>query len=204
MLDVHNLLRGLLQYYICPSNGTVLRRHKARYPQEQAPLFYNHNSNVNAQGRQTSALQQQLEFQAKFFHSTPQVGRVLLASTTTKGYGHHGSCNSVVEGWGDEIAHYYVLEDMLKLDPGQLVWLYEHVTGTATSSDNGAWSGGSGGSKDTIQAFVAGVAGEWFENNGETFAETVAFVVGERGGDFEEVREWVEEGSEGVVRGAFV
>ena len=103
----------------------------------------------------------------------------------------------MVEGWGDEIAHYYVVEDMLKLDPGQIIWLFEHVTGTG--------GGGlvSGSAKDTVQSFVAGIGGEWFENNGETFGETVAFVVGERGGEMEELRESVEDGVEGIVRGAF-
>lgn len=109
----------------------------------------------------------------------------------------------MIEGWGDEIAHYYVLEDMLKLDPGQIVWLYEHVTGSGSGS--GVESElVNGSAKDTVQAFVNGVGGEWFENNGETFGETVAFVVGERGGEMEEVRASVEEGVEGVVRGAFV
>ena len=187
VLDIHTLLRGLLQYHICPSNGTVLRRHKARYPLEQTPLVY------NAQVKYNSSLQQQLEFQAKFFHSTPQVSKLLVSSREYS----RGGCNGMVEGWGDEIAHYYVVEDMLKLDPGQIIWLFEHVTGTG--------GGGlvSGSAKDTVQSFVAGIGGEWFENNGETFGETVAFVVGERGGEMEELRESVEDGVEGIVRGAF-
>ena len=195
MLDVHNILRRLLSNYICPSNATVLRRHKARYPHEQAPLIYS----AQYGKRNSSVLQTQLEVQAKYFHSSPQIGRTL------SGYGTGGGqrCNGIVEGWGDEIAHYYVVEDMLKLDPGQVVWLWEHVTGSGNSMRVDGFEG-EGGTKDAVQAFVAGVGGEWFENNGETFAETVAFVVGERGGDMAELRESVEDGVEGVVRRAFV
>ena len=87
------------------------------------------------------------------------------------------------EGWGDEIPHYYVVEDMLKLDPGQIVWLRENAP-----------------LKGMVEGFVRGL-GEWFENNGETFGETVEWVVGERGEDVEELREGIVEGVEGVVRG---
>lgn len=191
MLDVQYLLRGLLEYHICPSNGTVLRRHRSRYPHDQAPLIHNGYS------KNPSSLQQQLDFQAKYFHSTPQVSRLLGCSS--RDYNRRNGGGGVIEGWGDEIAHYYVLEDMLKLDPGQIVWLYEHVAGSGSEAElvNGS-------AKDTVQAFVNGVGGEWFENNGETFGETVAFVVGERGGEMEDVRAGVEEGVEGIVRGAFL
>lgn len=189
MLDVQYLLRGLLEYYICPSNGTVLRRHKARYPHEQAPLVHSVSAKYN------STLQQQLDFQAKHFHSTPQVSKLLVSSRDNNHYGGSG----VIEGWGDEITHYYVLEDMLKLDPGQIMWLYGHVSGDRILDGEMV----NGSAKDTIQAFVNGVGGEWFENNGETFGETVAFVVGERGGEMDEMRASVEDGVEGVVKGAF-
>ena len=158
MLDVHMMLRGLLRYHICPSNGTVLRRHKARYPYEQAPLM--------REGNAKYASPVMLDFQSKYFHSTPQVERLLVSS--------RGSGGGVVEGWGDEISHYYVVEDMLKLDPGQVLWLYELVAGS------GEVEYGRGSAKEAVQAFVNGVGGEWFENNGETFEETVAFVIGAR------------------------
>ncbi|KAL8790855.1 MAG: hypothetical protein Q9195_006180 [Heterodermia aff. obscurata] len=192
ILDVQSLLRGLLQHHICPSNGTVLRRHRARYPHEQQapPLIHNGYLKNNS-----SSLQQQLDFQAKYFHSTPQVSKLLAA--TRDGHRDGGAGAAVIDGWGDEIAHYYVLEDMLKLDPGQIMWLYEHV-GTGSSAGPGNAS-----AKERVQAYVNGVGGEWFENNGETFGETVAFVVRERGGEMEDLRADVEDGVEGVVRGAF-
>ena len=196
MLDVQYLLRGLLEHHICPSNGTVLRRHRARYPHEQqAPPVH------NGYPRDNSNLQQQLDFQAKYFHSTPQVSKLLVATPDSHRGGTGGAGGAgVIDGWGDEIAHYYVLEDMLKLDPGQIMWLYEHVTTGSPASDVGL---GNASAKDRVQDYVNAVGGSWFTNNGETFGETVAFVFGERGGEMEDLRLDVEDGLEGVARGAF-
>ena len=107
----------------------------------------------------------------------------------------HGT---TLEGWGDEITHYYVLEDMLKLDPSQLLYLYTSIV--STGGGPGFDAGQS--SKGLVEAFVGGLSegGGWFENNGETLAETVGFVVGERGGDVWDIRGMIDEGIEGVVR----
>ena len=195
MLDVQYLLRGLLEHHICPSNGTVLRRHRARYPHEQqAPVVHNGYPKSN------SSLQQQLDFQAKYFHSTPQVSKLLVATRDSHRYGSSGGgSGGVIDGWGDEIAHYYVLEDMLKLDPGQIMWLYEHVATGSSALDGGQ---GNASAKDRVQAYINGVGGDWFENNGETYGETVEFLIVERGGEIEDLRADVEDGAEGVVKGA--
>lgn len=107
-----------------------------------------------------------------------------------------------VEGWGDEISQYYVVEDMSKCDPGQLLWLFETVLGTGDESFEGGWGGcnaGFMGSKGMVEQFVMGL-GEWFENNGETLVETVGAVVGDRGGDVGALREGVEGGWEGIAK----
>lgn len=85
------------------------------------------------------------------------------------------------EGWGDDVGHYYVVEDMMKLDPGQILWLKERCP-----------------MKSQVEAYMLGL-GEWFANNGETFSETMGFVVAQRGGEFEGVKGMVEEGEAGVV-----
>ena len=72
---------------------------------------------------------------------------------------------------------------MLKLDPGQILWLRDHAP-----------------LKGQVESFVRGL-GEWFENNGETMGETVEWVVKERGGDIEELREGIEECALGVIGG---
>ncbi len=71
---------------------------------------------------------------------------------------------------------------MLKLDPAQILWLRQNTF-----------------SKGQVEAFVKGL-GDWFENNGETFGQTLEFVVGERGG-LVELREGILEGELGVIRG---
>ena len=86
------------------------------------------------------------------------------------------------EGWGDEIPHYYVVEDMLKLDPAQILWLREHAS-----------------CKAQVEAYVKGL-GEWFENNGETFGQTLEFVLDERGEEVGEMMEAIGERRLGIVR----
>lgn len=110
---------------------------------------------------------------------------------------NHNQYGATVEGWGDEIAQYYVVEDMLKLDPGQLMHLFESLTGQAGSNAESTAFYGFGSRKATVEHFVAAL-GDWFENNGETFVETICFVVGERGGDGRELGELVEGGLEGI------
>lgn len=127
-------------------------------------------------------------------------------------------------GWGDEITHYYVVEDMLKLPPDQILWLYEHVSGapgtSATKANSHAWltmcnaiewldekvrkGHFAGPDEEVVTGFVDGVTEDWFENNGETVGETVDFVVEERGGEKGAVRAQVVEGELGVVTGAYL
>jgi len=121
-------------------------------------------------------------------------------------YGGGKGGGVAVEGWGDEISQYYVVEDMLKCHPGQLMLLLRAVTGGDEVGFGGDGCGrvgfvcvGVGGGRAAVEQFVAGL-GEWFENNGETMGETVGFVVGERGGDVGALREGVEEGWEGIAR----
>ena len=70
---------------------------------------------------------------------------------------------------------------MLKLDPGQILWLKENAP-----------------LKGMVEAFVRGLGG-WFENNGETFGQTLEWVMKERGEDMEELREAIKVGELGIV-----
>ena len=108
--------------------------------------------------------------------------------------------NVLLEGWGDEIAHYYVVEDMLKLSPAKLMHLFEVVTGQASlGAEFAADTQTVSGSKRMVESYVAGL-GEWLENNGETMMETMGFVIAERGEDGTELKERVDEGWAGVIR----
>ena len=181
MLDLHAIFRAVLHSHICPSNGTVLRRHKQRFPDDPFPLL----STTKA----TKFNDPLADFHQAFFHSTPHVSRL-------RNHNHYGA---TVEGWGDEIAQYYVVEDMLKLDPGQLMHLFESLTGQAGSDAELMTYYGFGSRKATVEQFVAAL-GDWFENNGETLVETICCVEGERGGDGRELGELVEGGLEGICR----
>lgn len=125
-------------------------------------------------------------------------------------------------GWGDEITHYYVVEDMLKLPPDQIIWLYEHLSGapgtSANKEDSNAWltmrnalewlgkkvheGHFAGPDEEVVSGVVEVMTEHWFDNNGETVGETVDFVVEERGGENRALREQVAGGELGVVAGA--
>ncbi|TKA61227.1 hypothetical protein B0A55_11203, partial [Friedmanniomyces simplex] len=89
-------------------------------------------------------------------------------------------------GWGDDINHYYVVEDMLKLDPQQLLFLRDRCP-----------------LKMQVEGFirtrVEGGEGGWFVNNGETFSETLWAVVRQRGGEVEGFKAAVGDGEMGVA-----
>jgi len=189
ILDLHELFRQVLHRYICPSNGTVLRRHKQRFPDDPFPLVTTTTSKKYEQ--------QSTAFNQAFFHNTPHVSRLSTSRNQRQNY-------AAVEGWGDEISQYYVVEDMLKVNPGQLMQLFVSVTGDLELLDSGNgnhWGNVvvPGSAKGVVEHFVAGL-GDWFENNGETLCETVGVVVGDRGGDVGALREGIEEGWEGIAR----
>ncbi|KAK4911452.1 hypothetical protein LTR28_014025, partial [Elasticomyces elasticus] len=52
--------------------------------------------------------------------------------------------------------------------------------------------------KGQVEAYVRGL-GEWFENNGETFVQTLQFVMQQRGGDVEELKAAVKNCELGVA-----
>ncbi len=127
----------------------------------------------------------------------------MLARSRQDGYGF--------DGWGDEIAHYYVVEDMLKLDPGQLMWLFNELAGNTETNEactasptSAAYpvNGGFAGGKTIVERFIANLGMEWFENNGETFVETASLVIGDRGEEVTVLRERVEDKVEGIVKEA--
>ncbi|KAI4105957.1 MAG: hypothetical protein LQ339_003275 [Xanthoria mediterranea] len=164
LLDFQSMMRAVLELFVCPSDGAVIHRHKERYG-EMPLVNLSHPPGLKAH---------------RYDHSS--------STYTHPAYHHH----EIWEGWGGDVEWYYVVEDMLKLHPGQLMELYDFVvngkgklgmmdgmmTTTTTTTSH----------KAAVKAFVARL-GEWFDNNGETLGETVTFVISERGEGGEEEEE---------------
>ncbi|KAF2790061.1 hypothetical protein K505DRAFT_327815 [Melanomma pulvis-pyrius CBS 109.77] len=181
--DIHNVVREVLQSSVCPSNGTIARKFKKRHPDREHHLLFNihlnyppppsappaHNPFIS-QFHTTSSL-------SSHFHSTLTFNS-RHASTKFSLHAHH---DVGAEGWGDELPHYYVIEDMLKLDPEQIMWLKENAP-----------------LKGMVEGYVRGL-GDWFENNGETWAQTLEWVLDERGEDIGEFLGAVADGEVGVA-----
>jgi len=89
----------------------------------------------------------------------------------------------MMEGWGDEIEQYHVLNDVLKLTPVHVMQLYE----TALT-------------KQDVQRFIEEKVGaQWFWNNGESMLHTWILVMHGRGIHVQEMREKVLYGMAGVA-----
>lgn len=200
MLDVHEILRSLVAFYICPSNGTVLRRFHERYPNDPKPDLITMRLKDGTLIRRSEGC-----------YFGYQEGGV---------WGTRRFCvnRDSLQGWGTADQHYYIVEDMLKLEPGDIVWLYDYITlptprpitGTSPRAiddnfhvcENTHPEPEDEATKCQIDATVTR---EWFQNNGQTFVETMELVVGERGerGDMAWLKHAVAEGEEGIVRGSF-
>lgn len=158
MLDVHLIFRDVVANNVCPSNGKLRAKYHKRF-QEVSP--HHVNIHLNYPTRLPGAL-----YSNSKYHASLQPSHLF---------------DTALDGWGDDVGHYYVVEDMMKLDPEQILYLREQCP-----------------SKGMVEAYVAG-EGEWFSNNGEVFSETMGFVIRQRGGDMEELKDAVRQGDMGVT-----
>ncbi|KAL4782504.1 Brix domain-containing protein [Aspergillus varians] len=183
--DVRLVISDIVQNHICPSNGTIQRKFQKRYPENNHQLtfnihlnypmhntltpygFYDPNSNPNPTDQ--------------YFHTTHPTTISNSPAKYRSRFRNDIFHEPGSEGWGDEIPHYYVVQDMMKLDPGQVLWLREHCL-----------------LKEQVEAFVLSL-GDWFRDNGETFGDTLEWVIKERGDDMEEFRTVISERELGVA-----
>ncbi|KAF2143005.1 uncharacterized protein K452DRAFT_286635 [Aplosporella prunicola CBS 121167] len=191
MADVHAVLREVVHSKICPSNGTIAHNFKKRFPDKDAQqLVFNFNIHLNyplpaAPAHFTSPFHSSPNALNSHYHqhmspgladTTNYSNRLYWSKYTATAF-HEPGC----EGWGDDVPHYYVVEDMMKLDPAQILFLKENAP-----------------LKGQVQSYTRGL-GDWFENNGETWSQTLGWVLGERGEDVEEVLGGIAEGTLGVA-----
>ena len=201
--DLQGILRAAIASKICPSDANVRRYYRARFPND-----YVHLSQTLELHTVGIARQRQRYSQHHFSLPPLRNGKVLSLG-----------------GWGDDFTHYYVVTDMLKLNPSELLFLYHSAHDSANSSlssysaatasygtnkrlaagldlydgtslpPDDGVCGGAG-----VDKFVAEL-GEWFENNGETLSETIECVVEARGGDYATILDEVHEGLQGICIG---
>lgn len=179
--DVHSVVREVVNSNICPSNSTIARKFKKRHPDNDHHLLFNIHLNYppppNVPPAYNPFTTQYSNTLSSHFNSTPTYNSRHAASK----YSLHPNHEVGAEGWGDDIPHYYVVEDMLKLDPEQIMWLKENAP-----------------LKGIVEGYVRGL-GNWFENNGETWVQTLEWVLDERGEDANEFMIAVADGEVGVA-----
>ncbi|EME81848.1 uncharacterized protein MYCFIDRAFT_211476 [Pseudocercospora fijiensis CIRAD86] len=165
ILDIHQVLRDIVANNVCPSNGKVRQKFQKRYSESKGPLLFNIHLNYPPACAPDS-----------YYHNSPSAPSRYQSRLAPSRWHEPGA-----EGWGDDINHYYVVEDMMKLDPEQLLYLRDNCP-----------------LKSQVEMHVRGL-GDWFVNNGETFSETLGFVIRQRGGDVEELKAAVEDCDVGIA-----
>jgi hypothetical protein len=180
--DVNAIIREVVLNSICPSNGTIARKFKEIYPDNDHSLLFNIHLNYPP----PIPAQTYSPFAAQYHITTNTLSSLFNTPTYTSRYA--SSKFSLLpnheigaEGWGDDIPHYYVIEDMLKLDPEQIMWLKENAP-----------------LKGMVEGYVRSL-GDWFENNGETWGQTLEWVLSERGEDVGDFMGAITDGELGIA-----
>ena len=177
--DVRLVIDDVVQNHICPSNGTIQRKFRKRFPESNHQLTF--NIHLNYPSASSGVFEKPTNHFEQYFHTAHPTNFVDNAAKYRSKFRNDLFHDPGYEGWGDEIPHYYVVQDMMKLDPGQVLWLREYAP-----------------LKEQVEAFVLSL-GEWFQNNGETFGETLEWVMKERGDDIEELRSAISDREVGIV-----
>ncbi|KAF2095129.1 hypothetical protein NA57DRAFT_44805 [Rhizodiscina lignyota] len=167
MADVRQVMRDVVGDNMCPSNGTIARKWRKRFPEDTTPHPLMFNIHLNYPPPATAM---NPAFQPSGYHNPYNNHRPSRSTYSWSKYQSTPAHDPGAEGWGDAIQHYYVVEDMLKLSPSQILFLKENVK---YKRDVESW----------IRWFAAAGCGDWgwFDNNGETWGETLRLVLAERG-----------------------
>lgn len=179
--DVHAVIREVVHNNVCPSNSIITRKFKKRHPHNEHGLLF--NIHLNYPPPTATPYNPFASPLSSHFNNTPTYTSRYASSK----YALHPSNEIGAEGWGDDIPHYYVIEDMLKLDPEQILWLKENAP-----------------MKRMVEGYVRTLGenydgSNWFNNNGETWVQTLEFVLNERGEDVGEFMGAIAEGELGVA-----
>ncbi|KAL4748882.1 hypothetical protein BDW72DRAFT_205298 [Aspergillus terricola var. indicus] len=183
--DLRTVIGDVVQNHICPSNGTIQRKFRKRYPESNHQLTFNIHLNYPIPNTQTPYgfhnPKPNPTDHDQYFHLTHYTSFSDSSAKYRSRFRNDIFHEPGSEGWGDEIPHYYVVQDMMKLDPGQILWLRKNCP-----------------LKEQVETFVLSL-GDWFRDNGETFGDTLAWVIKERGEDLEEFRVAIAERELGIA-----
>ena len=161
--DFRNIMRSVL-------DATILGHDDRQWELEPAfPGQYHQRTRVSALAS------------SAHLNSTTAFKNAFHTSSDCRGFIHQDQTD--MHGWVDEITKFYILEDLMKLDPEQALWFREIVYLSMQVPD-----------------YIAPVGEEWFMNNGETFAETLEKVLSDRGENPEEIRSLIASGELGIAR----
>ncbi|KAJ4367072.1 hypothetical protein N0V83_007602 [Neocucurbitaria cava] len=180
--DVHAVIREVVHSNICPSNGTIARKFRKRHPENEHGLLFNIHLNYPPPAPPAYNPFAANSLSSHFNNTSTYTSRYASSK-----YSLHPSHEVGAEGWGDDIPHYYVIEDMLKMDPEQILWLKENAP-----------------LKGMVETYVRSLGenydgSNWFTNNGETLVQTLEFVLDERGEQVGEFMGAIAEGELGVA-----
>ncbi|KAK5107081.1 hypothetical protein LTR62_001865 [Meristemomyces frigidus] len=187
LYDVQLVLRDVVANNICPSNGRIRQKYQKRYPDSNHQLLFNIHLNhppptstwCSTSPGSPSMNLMHTQSESKYPHHHPEHQSPLFPWSPSR---HH---EPSTEAWGDDINHYYIIEDMMKLSPAQILLLRDRCP-----------------LKAQVESFVRTEVDQgegWFGENGETFCETLWSVVKGRGGEVEEVKAGVGVGELGVA-----
>ncbi|KAK6812094.1 hypothetical protein RU639_012254 [Aspergillus parasiticus] len=180
--DVRLIIGDVVQNHICPSNGTIQRKFRKRFPESHHQLAFNIHLNYPAPSPLgSSGLFDNPNSVDQYYHTVHPAQFTESPAKYRSRFRNDFFHDPGAEGWGDEIPHYYVVQDMMKLDPGQVLWLREHAP-----------------LKEQVEDYVHSL-GDWFRENGETFGDTLEWVMKERGDDIEEFRAAISDREVGIV-----
>ena len=166
MEDARSFLECLVATELCPPDGEVFWR---RGGDVWSKHFYDPSA-----GRHNSA---------SSIHSMFHDSR----NDTVMPHAKHLPATQLREqamgGWGDDIEQYHALNSMMKLNPRQIMMLYENAV-----------------TKQDVERFVEDAAGGlWFWNNGETLLHAWLLTLHGRGLSVDDVKEKIDAGRAGIV-----
>ncbi len=182
--DVHAVLRELIRTKLCPSDGAVARKLRKRELCSDGRVSglgaaANHAFLPACSLGAPSGHQSMLPCTAAVV-KTPTTGTFQTKSIDSR---YSSRRADYVEGWGDEVQHYYVVQDVLKLAPDQLLTLLQQRPRKAELER------------------VLHDLGDWFGNNGETWQATLELVLQQRGHELDDFVHRVAAGELGVAIG---